>query len=382
MEGSSRKERVADGSVVEGLREGIAGSTTIKLNNKEAFFAKLFEFKVNNWLTTFKRKMFYSISYGGLNMYLQNISPILVLCAGAILSTKGIVSITTVIAFFSYVGRIYGPIGTLSSLFVSLPGAYPAAERIFDILDHQEEPRRKGILPQNEQKRITLKEISFSYGRESVLKNVNLTINDGERIAIVGATGTGKTTLLLLFTGLYEPTEGFIFLNGRPLTEYDSQGLRNFIVYLSINPFIFNGSIRDNIILGSDCVESEIMEIVKLCQIDFAEDLNTNALGLSDGQKQRIALAREIIREPGIVLMDEATAAIDSHTEELIFKNIKEKFDRNITLIIVSHRFSTISTADQIVVMKEGSIIDSGSHEALFKRCDYYRELFEKQVIR
>ncbi len=380
LEKSAEREREASDPVIESIRENVTGILTIKIFNSYKYFEKIFNSKVEEWAKASKYKARYFFTYWGLTGYIEHTLPLVILGIGSIMAAKNLVDLPTVIAFFTFVPRVYVPVWNINFLLTTIPGSYPSVRRILEIIEHKEEKIVKGASI-SELKKITFKNVSFSYGDKEVIKSLHLEIPSKSWIAVVGNTGSGKSTLCLLLAGLLKPTQGSILLNEESILNYDSIELRKNIIYVANKDFIFNDSIKNNLTLGDKYNDYEIQRISDICGIsEFAPNLNINALNLSDGQKQRVAIARALLRNPLVLILDEATAAIDSRIEDLIFNNIKKEFP-NITLFIVSHRLSTISKADQIAVMKEGEILCIGNHETLLKDCKHYKELFEKQII-
>jgi ABC-type multidrug transport system fused ATPase/permease subunit len=382
MESMSLLEREANDNVVKSIEEGINSAIIIRLLEKTAYFYHLFQNKIRNWHNSMKNKSFYEKLYNSITMYIEEGLPIIILCIGAILSMRGLVDIPTLIAFFTFVGRLYVPVWNLAFLFTTTPAAFPSINRIETLLNQEEEKVRKGILFPKEFT-IDFHDVFFSYEENNyILKNINLKISKGEKIAIVGSTGTGKSTLLLLLTELYKPQRGEILLNKLKFSQYDLSDLRRNIKYVESSPFIFNASIEENILLGEKVEKSIINKILEITQLtEFSESLNKNCLLLSSGQKQRVNLARTLLHPPKVLLLDEATSAMDSRTEELIFERLKEK-EKDMAIILVSHRLSTIIKADKIYFMANGTIVDSGSHIELYQKNESYRELFKKQYVK
>lgn len=226
---------------------------------------------------------------------------------------------------------------------------------------------------------IVLQEVWFKHKRRDtyVLKGISGIIEYGKRISIVGPTGIGKSTLAMLLAGIYEPTRGSISIGGtRP-----SLLSGNHVFYVPSNPHIFIGFIKENITLWGEFAEESVMEVAQLCKLDDVDmsiQVGEGRGELSLGQKQRIALARALLRQPKVLILDEATSGIDSRTEEEIFSGL---FGLGITLIMISHRLSTIRSSDDTWVLKDGIIICKGLHDELLKRCEEYVNLFKRQII-
>jgi ABC-type multidrug transport system fused ATPase/permease subunit len=235
---------------------------------------------------------------------------------------------------------------------------------------------------------VSLKNVSFSYGDNKALKNITCDIDHGSITAIVGRSGAGKSTLINLLMGFYEPDTGTILIGGTPLREIELPSLRNVISYVKQKDFIFNASITENITLNGEFSPDEIREAARCCLVEdfvgalpqtYETHIGEKGFDLSDGQKQRIALARACIRGPRMFILDEATSAIDSENEAQILKNIRQRMEG--TIIVVSHRLSTIRIADKILVIENGQLVAQGDHETLSRESNEYGQLFKEQLI-
>lgn len=386
LEKSGEKERKKSDPVVEAVRESLEGILTINLYNSQKYFFKLFQNKIEEWEKAATEKMRYFYTYWGITSYMEYTLPVFILAIGSLMSYWNLITIPILIAFFFIVGRVYIPVWNLNFLITTIPASYPSARRVLEIINYREnyilEKKHYDFsLPENFEQ-IKFENVSFSYNKnERVISDLNLQINCNKWVTIVGPTGSGKTTLFYLLLRIFEPESGKIYINGRNLNSCSLNEIRRQIAYVPNKDFIFNTTIKENLTLGIEYEEPQISKIIKVCQIDeFAIDLDMNALGLSDGQKQRIALARALLRLPKILILDEATAPIDAEIEAKIFSNIKKHFP-SLSIILASHRLSTIKLADEIVVLKSGKVLSTGTHEVLFKECQFYKELIEKQII-
>jgi len=317
------------------------------------------------------------------------LTPVLILGFGGYLIIKGQLTLGTLIGFYSYLGWLYTPIRTLSSFYVSLQKSAQILERIESIYDLPEENEKQGSFRMDEKvEDITYENVSFFYDEQTpVLSGIDLRIEGNKSVAVVGPSGSGKSTLLSLLPRFYDPQIGSIRINGKDIRDYILSELRKNVIVVKQNDFLFNMSIRDNIVLDDDFTEEEFEEAVKIACVDKfmgeLEDGYETIVGergskLSDGQRQRVAIARAIIRKPKVLILDEATSGVDSQTEEEIFKNLL-KLD--MTVIIVSHRLSTIRKAKRVLVLDRGKIIADGTHEELLKMCPRYRNIIEAQLV-
>ena len=372
--------------VVESLREQIEGISIIKGFDALSFFKSLFERNVETWFSSLKRIFLYMQLSKGILFYSVQLLAVGFLVFGAFAAFRKWTSIGTVIAFFWYLQNLYAPLEGLVDWNNARQQAIPMGKRVLELLKTKPEERRKGLpVPRNPT--LVLEEIHASYGKQEVLKGITTVLEYGKMNAIVGESGSGKSTLVALILGFVHPTRGRILINDLPMEKFDTSDLRNSIAFVTADAFLFNTSIKDNITLGEKYPQYEIEAAAKVAGIhDFITGLpqgyNTvvgeRGTKLSDGQRQRIALARAIIRKPKILILDEATSGVDSKTEAQIYERLRAL---KTNLIVVAHRLSTIYMADRIIVLEDGKIVGEGRHSELLEQCPVYRAIFEKQLI-
>lgn len=313
----------------------------------------------------------------------------IVLFAGYKLTVGGHLSLGTLMAFIMYIEMLWRPIMNLSAFYNAFVTNLSAAERIFDIMDTKNDmvvnatdeklPKIKG--------EVHFDDVTFFYGDEGnhALKDVTFTLNPGEKIALVGETGAGKTTITNLISRFYDPTKGRVLIDGIDISKVDVESLRSQMGIMLQDSFLFASSIKENIRYGKlDATDEEIIEACKAVNAhSFIEKLeegyetNVNERGsrLSLGQRQLIAFARALIADPRILILDEATANIDTETERLVQEGIKKLMDGR-TSIVIAHRLSTIRDCDRIFVLSHGKIVEEGSHEELLRNKGYYYNLY------
>jgi ABC-type multidrug transport system fused ATPase/permease subunit len=385
---STQKERIAFGNLVESLREKLQGLITIKLYNAQDTYEKQFQTDAESWFGYIKKRMLHNTLSVNLIGYITRIMPLLVLLVGGYQVIAGAVTLGTLIGFWQYMGGLYEPIQNLAEWNNGLQQAVSTGERILDILDREEEKGGDNPLTRESNMTVSLKNVSFSYGDNKALKNITCDIDHGSITAIVGRSGAGKSTLINLLMGFYEPDTGTILIGGTPLREIELPSLRNVISYVKQKDFIFNASITENITLNGEFSPDEIREAARCCLVEdfvgalpqtYETHIGEKGFDLSDGQKQRIALARACIRGPRMFILDEATSAIDSENEAQILKNIRQRMEG--TIIVVSHRLSTIRIADKILVIENGQLVAQGDHETLSRESNEYGQLFKEQLI-
>ncbi len=321
--------------------------------------------------------------------FLNQLGTVLVIGAGGVMASRGEIAPGEIVAFLLYLSSLYAPINSIARLNEELQDAIAAGERIFELLDVKSQvsdsPNAEdyGTAEGN----IEFKNVSFSYnGSADVLKDFSLKIKKGDTIALVGSTGVGKTTIASLAARFYDPTEGSITLDGRDIRNITLSSLHNNISMVLQDVFLFHGTVEENILYGADNATHE--DVVTAAReagaADFISELENGydtivgerGIRLSGGQKQRIAIARAILRNKPILILDEATSAVDNRTERLIHEAI-DKVIENRTTIIIAHRLSTVKNADKIVVIENGGVSEMGTHDELMKKGGAYKKLYE-----
>ena len=309
--------------------------------------------------------------------FISSLGTVLVVAFGGWLAFREGLSVADIVAFLLYLGLFYGPVTGLANLLESMQQSMAGAERVLDILDAPSEIRdREGAETLGAVRgEITFDGVSFSYGEGApVLKDVSFVCKPGEMLALVGPTGVGKTTLTQLISRFYEPSEGRILLDGHDIRNVTIESLRRNISPVLQDTFLFNGTIAENIGYAvPDASMEEIEEAAKAANIHedillmpdgYRTQVGERGLRLSGGQKQRIAIARAILRQSPVIILDEATASVDVETEQQIRKAIAGVAGKR-TIIAIAHRLSTIRNADQILVIEEGRITERGTHAEL-----------------
>ena len=304
----------------------------------------------------------------------------------------GALTIGTLVTFISYASQFYGPVNFLATLSDSYQNALASVEKILDILDA--EPERdfgKGTVPKRLRGRIEFKNVSFSFDRsKKALSNINLVIEPGDTVGIVGTTGSGKSTLINLIMRYYDDYEGDILIDGQNLQDVDMEYFRGQIGYVQQEPLMFKDTIFNNIAYGAGDVHVEQVlsaaEVANahgfIARLPDAYDtpLGERGTGLSGGEKQRVSIARAVLKNPGILIFDEATAAVDSETEHLIQEAI-ERLIRGRTTLMIAHRLSTLRRANKIIVVDKGEIIEFGPPQELMAQKGKYYKLVQIQSM-
>jgi ATP-binding cassette subfamily B protein len=326
----------------------------------------------------------------------------IVLTAGGYYIAAGQISVGTFFAFLMFVNMYLWPIRRIGKIMADLGKATVSIGRIGEILDEQREDHndKVKIVPsqaeraglrrtQSSRGKIVFENVSFTHEDETrVLDNVSLHVEPGRSLAILGPSGSGKSTLINLLLRLYDYREGSIRLDGRELREMDRKFVRSQIGVVLQEPFLYSRSLRENIKLGRSAAhDEEMVEAASVaCVHDAIADFDSGydtvvgerGVTLSGGQQQRVALARAILKDPPILILDDALSSVDTRTENLILGALRQRHGRHTTLVI-AHRLSTLMSADMIIVLEDGRIVQSGTHEKLLKEPGLYRRLWKIQ---
>jgi subfamily B ATP-binding cassette protein MsbA len=323
---------------------------------------------------------------------LSNAIGVFVLLVGVVALLAGVWGLTagTLIPFVFLMARAYRPMRDLSRAWTRMQEAVPSAARFFEVLDAPEEvadaPGARAI--EGVKRGIRLRDVSFSYGREPVLKNVSLDVRAGEMVAIVGKTGSGKTTLADLLLRLYDPDSGAIEVDGVDLREIRRGSWLDHVAVVTQDPFLFSGTIRENILYGRPgASEAEMLAAARAAHVDefavrfdagYDTDVGEAGAALSGGQRQRITIARAILKKPDVLIFDEATSALDAESEKLVQEAINALLAGRTTFVI-AHRLSTVRHADKILVLRDGEVAELGTHDELMAHSGAYADLMRAQ---
>lgn len=378
----------ASGAAMAGLRS----LDSIKASGSESDFFRVWSGYQTNSLNTSQELGRTSIWLSAVPSVLGHMTTALVLCIGALLIIDGRMSIGGLVAFQMLLGYFIGPIQQLIGFASQLQEASGHMNRLDDVLKSPVDPMLKGApeLPAGAGSAglltgdIELRRVSFAFGSldEPFIKDLSLTIRPGQRVAIVGRSGSGKSTLLRILLGLYRPKDGMVLFDGKPIESLPREVLTASIGWVDQDIYLFEGTIAENLTLWDPVTPwNAVVQAAKdACIHDAimsrAGGYDTKVLegggNFSGGQRQRLEIARALARQPSILVLDEATAALDTYTEALIDANIRR---RGMTCIIVAHRLSTVRDADEIVVIKDGAIVEQGTHHELVAKNGEYAEL-------
>lgn len=381
------KESEASARLSDQLHDNLAGIKQIKVytveEEKRAEFQRKSEEVVEAQMDVVRAN---AVTWPTVSMIAET-GLLAMLGAGAYWVLVGDVEVGVMLSFLAAWGYFYEPfsrIGPLSKVFAK---GHASGKRVFEILDKEQEKNLKsGKTPEGLRGEVEFQDVSFGYVKEDgpTVKGVSLQARAGQTVAFVGATGAGKSTLLNLLSGFYEPWEGRILVDGEPIHALAKDWLRNNTGYVTQESFLFNTTVRENLLLAkSEATEEELWDVLRAANAegfvrDLPEGLDTltgeRGSRLSGGEKQRISIARALLKNPPILLLDEATSAVDNKTEKLIQEAL-ERLRNQRTSFVIAHRLSTIESADLICVLDAGEIIERGDHETLLQAGGAYAKL-------
>ncbi len=384
------------------IEEMYTGHTVVKLFGRQE--AAMENFTAENevlYQSSFKAAFISGVIQPAMTV-INNLNYVAVCVLGGMWIVNGgplgsIVTLGDVTAIITYSKQLMQPITQTASIASTIQSTVASAERVFDLLDEEEavadmEPLQKLVEP----KVVTFEDVSFSYKTDTkLIENLNLSVRPGEKVAIVGPTGAGKTTLVNLLMRFYEVNGGSISIDGIDIRSIPREELRSQIGMVLQDVWLFSGSIRDNIaygynaMTGKEATEEEIVAAAKMAYVDhFVKTLpagydtviNDDATNISQGQKQLMTIARAFLSNPSILILDEATSSVDTRTEVLIQKAMQKLMEGR-TSFVIAHRLSTIRDADVILVMNQGTIIEQGNHQQLLEQKGFYYDLYNSQFI-
>lgn len=369
------------------IEETISNSEVVTLFGKEQ--QTIQQFKEANEKLRYSAMQSEIVSglLGPTNNFINNLGSGLIVGVGAIMAANSLVTVGVITSFLTYARQFFRPINQLSNLLNTFQSAIAGAERVFEVLDERTElmdsphslPRRS--LEGN----VEFRNVSFYYVKDKpVLKNISFQANAGEIVALVGPTGSGKTTIVQLLSRFYDVTEGEILIDGENIQSYSMEHLRDSIGVVLQDTYLFSGTVRENIRYGKlDATDEEVEMAAKIAYahsfIKYLPEqydtlLESGGKNLSQGQRQLIAIARAILKDPDILILDEATSSVDTMTEVHIQKGLNNLMQGR-TSFVIAHRLKTIENADRILVIKDGEIIEQGNHNSLMSLDGFYAQL-------
>ncbi|MFZ7942439.1 ABC transporter ATP-binding protein [Neobacillus sp. 19] len=386
-----KNQQVELGKLNGHIEETISGIEVVKAFNHEDMVIDEFN-AVNSKLREvgLKAQIWSGFLMPIMNV-INNLGFAIVAVIGGILAVKSLITVGAIASFITYSRQFVRPLNDLANIFNILQSGVAGAERVFEIIDEQEEPkdRPEAIALENPKGHVVFENVSFGYRPDVlILKNVSFEADIGSSTALVGPTGAGKTTIVNLLTRFYDVTEGRILLDGRDIREYTRDSLRKCFGFVLQDTYLFSGTIKENIKYGNpEASDREVEQAAKMANADgfikrlpnqYETVLSENGGNLSQGQRQLLAIARVILARPALLILDEATSSIDTRTElhiqEALLTLMAER-----TSFIIAHRLNTIRDADAIMVIDHGEIIEKGSHDVLMDKQGRYYHMFFNQ---
>ncbi len=383
------KQLVFKGSLNAQVEETFTGHDIIRAFNREDASIEKFEEDNDNWYDQEWKSQFFSSLTGPAMNFISNFAYVLIAVLGAIFVLEKAIAVGDILAFFQYIENFTRPIQQITRVMNLVQTAMAATERIFEFLelDDEENPYDRQITEISDS--ITFENVSFSYTpNERIIHNLSFDVKKGEKIAIVGETGAGKTTIVKLLMRFYDINKGSIKIDGVDIEEYDKNSLRSLVGMVLQDSWLFSDTIANNIRYGNlNATDEEVVQAAKQVYADnfirqlpegYETELNEDVDNISHGQKQLLTIARTILSKKEILILDEATSSVDTRTEKLIQKAM-DKLMENRTSFIIAHRLSTIKNADKILVLENGEIIESGTHDELLAQKGYYYNTLNAQ---
>lgn len=371
------------------IEEMYTGHQVVKVFGHEEKAIAEFE-EVNEQLyNAGRRAQFISGIIQPMMSLIGNLSYVLICVIGGILVTQRAISIGDIQAFITYMKQFTQPITQTANIANIIQSTIAAAERVFELLDEEEEIKEVNTVSLKQAKgQVDFEHVDFGYGEKLLITDMNIRVEPGQTVAIVGPTGAGKTTLINLLMRFYELNGGAIKIDGLDISKMSREDLRTTFGIVLQDTWLFNGTIKDNIGYGNkNATDEEIMEASKVARADqfirtlpggYDTVLNEDASNVSQGQKQLITIARAVLSDPPIMILDEATSSVDTRTE-LLIQQAMNRLMKGRTSFVIAHRLSTIQGADLILVMDQGEVIEQGTHEELLEKEGFYADLYYSQ---
>jgi ATP-binding cassette subfamily B protein len=384
--------REQNGEITSVLQESLSGIRVIRGFSREDYEETKFLTEVTKYFEINIEMAKLRAFFRPLVSLISGIGVVIILMYGGTLVIEDALSIGSMIAFYFYLARLMGPVRMLGFITGMFVRAQAAAERIFEIIDAKIDVHDK---PDAEEMKVTVgyikfEDVWFSYdGENMVLKDIDLEVKPGETVAILGATGSGKSSIINLIPRFYDVTKGTIKLDGVDIRDLKIKNLRSHIGIVRQNPYIFSTTLKENIAYGVEkATDQQVENAAKQAKIhEFIDGLpdrydtkvGERGVTLSGGQKQRVAIARALLKNPKILILDDSTSSVDTQTEYEIQQALDELLE-NRTTFIITQRLSSIKKADYIIVLKDGEIREEGDHEHLMELDGLYRRLYETQI--
>lgn len=383
------KQLYIQGSTMGQIEEIFSSQEVIRTLNYENSATEKFNDNVDEWYSQEWKSRFFSSLNTPLTSLNSNLGYVAIAILGSISVLQGTMTIGRILSFFEFLKNFTEPIENITSIIPQIQAGMASAERIFEFLEMEEEKNPSAKELESFENEITFDNIRFGYTEdEKIIDNFSLTVKKGEKIAIIGETGAGKTTIIKLLTRLYDVDSGEIKIDGTNINEYDKHSLRSFMGMVLQEIWLFSDTIKENIRYGNlEATEDELIAASKKANADkfirrlpegYDTILNEDGDNISQGQRQLLTIARAIISNKEILILDEATSNVDTRTE-LLIQEALDKLMENKTSFVIAHRLSTIRNADKILVLGKGRVIEQGTHEELLAKKGYYYNTLKTQ---
>ena len=385
----SRRRQMLLGQLNGTVEEMISGYRTVVAYNHQNITTDDFCSTADSLTKAGIKTDVFSGVMGPVMNCIGNIGFVIIAAFGGYFSVKGLISVGVISAFIVYAKQFSRPINEIAQIYGQLQTAIAGAERVFAVLDEEDEDKSGEELAKEEKAAITFRNVRFSYdGENPVIKNFTLTVPTGKKVALVGATGSGKTTIVNLLMRFYETDSGEICINKQNIQDVARGSLRQNVAIVLQDTVLFSNTVQNNLKYGNDAATQEQLEtavemskcreMIELLPQGYDTVLTGSGANISQGQRQLLAIARAFVADPRILILDEATSNVDTRTEKAI-QDAMQRIMQGRTSIVIAHRLSTIRDSDLIVVMDHGEIVESGNHEALLEKKGKYYELYMTQ---
>lgn len=388
----SKRVQEQQSTISSSVQDTFSGIRVIKSFNSEEFIKSKYQVEADEYQIRALNLAQIQAAFGPLMVVVVGVSNLMILYLGGLKYIEGTMDIGSIAQFFLYLNMLIWPFTSLGWITMVVQRAEASMFRINEFLNAETDIEEKEFEYQEIDGTIEFKNVSYVYENTGIkaLDNVSFMINKGETLAILGKTGSGKSTIALLVSRSLEPTSGEILIDGKNINEISVEAVRDVIGYVPQEAFLFSDSLTNNILFGSDASEEIIAEefarkAVVHDNIDNFKERYETVVGergvtLSGGQKQRVSIARALVNNPNILIFDDSLSAVDTETEEQILNNLSSEINGK-TTIIITHRVSSAKRADQILILKDGKVIENGSNEDLINKQGYYYELYNKQLL-
>ena len=385
----SRRRQMLLGQLNGTVEEMISGYRTVVAYNHQNITTDDFCSTADSLTKAGIKTDVFSGVMGPVMNCIGNIGFVIIAAFGGYFSVKGLISVGVISAFIVYAKQFSRPINEIAQIYGQLQTAIAGAERVFAVLNEEDEDKSGEELAKEEKAAITFRNVRFSYdGENPVIKNFTLTVPTGKKVALVGATGSGKTTIVNLLMRFYETDSGEICINKQNIQDVARGSLRRNVAIVLQDTVLFSNTVQNNLKYGNDAATQEQLEtavemsqcreMIELLPQGYDTVLTGSGANISQGQRQLLAIARAFVADPRILILDEATSNVDTRTEKEI-QDAMQRIMQGRTSIVIAHRLSTIRDSDLIVVMDHGEIVESGNHEALLEKKGKYYELYMTQ---